>query len=90
MRLPKLPGFKNRWRQEYEIINVGRLDGLFAEGDVVDADSLKAKGVIKSADEPVKILGDGEITKALTVRVAKVSGSARTKIEAAGGTVELT
>jgi large subunit ribosomal protein L15 len=90
MRLPKLPGFKNRWRQEYEIVNVGRLDGLFAKGDVVDADSLKAKGVIKSADQPVKVLGDGEISKVLTVRVAKASGSARDKIEAAGGTVELT
>jgi large subunit ribosomal protein L15 len=90
MRLPKLPGFKNRWRQEYEIVNIGRLDGLFAAGDVVDADSLKAKGVIKSADQPVKVLGDGETDKALAVRVNKVSGSARAKIEAAGGTVELT
>lgn len=89
MRLPKLPGFKNRWRQEYEIVNVGRLEGLFAKGDVVDGDALKAKGVIKSADAPVKVLGDGDLAKALTIRVAKVSGSARTKIEAAGGTVEL-
>lgn len=89
MRLPKLPGFKNRWRQEYEIVNVGRLDGLFAAGDVVDADALAAKGVIKSADLPVKVLGDGDLTRALTVRVSKVSGSARTKIEAAGGKVEL-
>jgi large subunit ribosomal protein L15 len=90
MRLPKLPGFKNRWRQEYEIVNVARLETLFAKGDVVDADSLAAKGVIKSANLPVKVLGDGEISKALTVRVEKVSGSARAKIEAAGGTVELT
>lgn len=89
MRLPKLPGFKNRWRQEYEIVNVGRLEGLFAKGDVVDGDALKAKGVIKSADAPVKVLGDGDLAKALTIRVAKVSGSARTKIEAAGGKVEL-
>jgi large subunit ribosomal protein L15 len=90
MRLPKLPGFKNRWRQEYEIVNVDRLESLFSKGDVVDSDSLAAKGVIKSANLPVKVLGDGEITKALTVRVEKASGSAKAKIEAAGGTVELT
>ena len=90
MRLPKLPGFKNHWREEYEIVNVGRLETVFSKGDVVDGDSLAAKGVIKKADQPVKVLGDGEITKKLTVRVQKVSGSARTKIEAAGGTVELT
>jgi large subunit ribosomal protein L15 len=88
MRLPKLPGFKNRWRQEYDIVNVGRLDALFADGDVVNAESLVAKGVIKSADSPVKVLGDGELKKKLTVKVDKLSGSARTKIEAAGGTVD--
>jgi large subunit ribosomal protein L15 len=90
MRLPKLPGFKNRWRQEYEIINVSRLEELYSKGDVVDADSLAAKGAIKSASLPVKVLGNGEITKSLTIRVEKISGSAKTKIEAAGGTVELT
>jgi large subunit ribosomal protein L15 len=88
MRLPKLPGFKNRWRQEYDIVNVGRLDVVFSDGDVVDAESLAAKGVIKSADSPVKVLGDGELKKKLTVKVDKLSSSARTKIEAAGGTVE--
>jgi len=88
MRLPKLPGFKNRWRQIFDIVNVGRLDVIFADGDVVDAASLKAKGVIKSADAAVKVLGDGELTKKLTVKVDKVSGSARAKIEAAGGQVE--
>jgi large subunit ribosomal protein L15 len=90
MRLPKLPGFKNRWRQEYEIVNVGRLEDVYKKGDVVDGDSLAAKGVVKSADDPVKVLGDGELTKALTVRVQKISASARVKIESAGGTVELT
>jgi large subunit ribosomal protein L15 len=88
MRLPKLPGFKNRWRQEYDVVNVSRLDALFSDGDVVDGDSLKAKGVIKSADAAVKVLGDGEITKKLTIRVQKLSGAARVKIEAAGGKVE--
>ncbi|MDO8964666.1 MAG: 50S ribosomal protein L15 [Coriobacteriia bacterium] len=88
MRLPKLPGFKNHWRTEYDVVNVGRIEGLYADGDTVDAETLKAKGVIKSSDTPVKVLGDGDLTKKLTVRVDKVSGSARTKIEAAGGTVE--
>jgi large subunit ribosomal protein L15 len=89
MRLPKLPGFKNRWRQAYEIVNVGRLDAVFAKGDVIDGEALAAKGVIKSADVPVKVLGDGELGKALKVKVEKVSGSAKVKIEAVGGTVEL-
>lgn len=88
MRLPKLPGFKNRNRVEYAIVNVSRLDDLYEAGDVVDVDSLFAKGVIKSKTVPVKVLGDGEITKALTVRVDKVSVPAKAKIEAAGGTVE--
>ncbi|HIU24366.1 50S ribosomal protein L15 [Olsenella sp. Marseille-QA0557] len=89
MRLPKLPGFRNINRVEYAPVNVSRLDGLFADDDVVDAETLVAKGVIKSALTPVKVLGDGEITKKLTVRVDKVSASAQAKIEAAGGKVEL-
>jgi large subunit ribosomal protein L15 len=88
MRLPKLPGFTNHWRQEYDVVNVGRLEGLFADGETVDGASLKAKGVIKSAAAPVKILGDGDLTHKLTVKVEKVSATAKTKIEAAGGTVE--
>jgi large subunit ribosomal protein L15 len=88
MRLPKLPGFTNHWRQEFDVVNVGRLDGIYADGDVVDTATLKDKGVIKSASAAVKVLGDGELTKKLTVRVDKLSGTARTKIEAAGGTVE--
>ena len=88
MRLPKLPGFINHGRVEYAPINVSRLEGLFEAGDVVDAESLVAKGVIKHEFIPVKVLGDGELTKALTVRVDKVSASAQAKIEAAGGKVE--
>ena len=88
MRLPKLPGFKNRNRVEFSVVNVSRLEITFADGDVVDGDALVAKGIIKSANEPVKVLGDGEITKKLTIRVDKVSGPAKQKIEAAGGTVE--
>ena len=89
MRLPKLPGFRNINRVEYAPVNVSRLDALFADGDVVDGASLVEKGIIKSDYIPVKVLGDGEITKALTVRVDKVSASAKAKIEAAGGKVEL-
>ena len=88
MRLPKLPGFTNHWRQEFDVVNVGRLDGLYTDGDVVDASTLKDKGVVKSSSAAVKVLGDGELKKKLTVRVDKLSGTARTKIEAAGGTVE--
>ncbi len=55
----------------------------------MDGESLKAKRIIKNADAPVKVLGDGDITKALTVRVDKVSATAQAKIEAAGGKVEL-
>lgn len=89
MRLPKLGGFNNRNRVEYAVVNVGRLEELYAAGDVVDVDSLFAKGVIKSKTAPVKVLGDGEITKALTVKVDRISVPARAKIEAAGGTVDL-
>jgi len=88
MRLPKLPGFKNRNRVEYAVVNVSRLDELFADGDVVTGETLVDKGVIKSASEIVKVLGDGELTKKLTVKVDKVSVPAKAKIEAAGGTVE--
>ncbi|MDI9589605.1 MAG: 50S ribosomal protein L15 [Acidobacteriota bacterium] len=88
MRLPKLPGFKNRNRVEYAPVNVARLEALFEDGDTVDTDALVAKGVIKHDYIPVKVLGDGELAKRLTVRVDKVSASAKAKIEAAGGKVE--
>lgn len=87
-RLPKLPGFRNINHVEYVPVNVGRLEAYFEAGDVVDGDSLKAKGIIKYSDSLIKVLGDGEISKALTVKVDKVSASAKAKIEAAGGTVE--
>lgn len=87
-RLPKLPGFRNFNRVEYVPVNVSRLDAKFNAGDLVDADTLYAAGIIKNTTDPIKILGDGEITKALTVRVDKVSASAKAKIEAVGGKVE--
>jgi large subunit ribosomal protein L15 len=88
MRLPKLPGFRNPCRVEYAPVNVGRLNDLFNDGDVVDNDALVAKGVIKKNVQLVKVLADGELDKKLTVKVDKCSASAQAKIEAAGGTVE--
>lgn len=89
MRLPKLGGFVSHNRVEYAVVNVGRLQELFEDGAVVDADALQARGAIKSADKlPVKILGDGELKKKLTVRVDKVSKTAQAKIEKAGGAVD--
>ena len=89
MRLPKLPGFTNRNRVEYAPVNVSRLEEKFADGDTVDTASLIAAGIIKREYELVKVLGNGEIIKKLTVKVDKVSASAKAKIEAAGGKVEL-
>ena len=87
-RLPKLPGFRNPNRIEYLAVNVKTLDTKFDAGETVDETTLYEKGITKHTDTPVKILGDGEITKALTVKVPKISASAKTKIEAAGGKVE--
>lgn len=87
-RLPKLPGFRNFNRVEYVPVNVNRLDAYFNDGDVVDVPALVEKGIVKHSDDLVKVLGDGELTKSLTVKVDKVSASAKAKIEAAGGKVE--
>lgn len=87
-RLPKLPGFRNINRVEYIPINVKTLEERFNAGDVVDRESLLAKNLIKSYEPLVKVLGDGKLTKALTVKVDKVSKTAQAKIEAAGGKVE--
>ncbi|MGN0038095.1 MAG: 50S ribosomal protein L15 [Coriobacteriales bacterium] len=88
MRLPKLPGFRNINRKEYLPVNVSRIEAKYEAGEVVDGESLVAKGIIKHADSLVKVLGDGEITKAVTIKGLKVSASAQAKIEAAGGKVE--
>ena len=88
MRLPKLPGFRNINRKEYLPVNVSRLEEKFEAGETVDHEALVERGIIKHADSLVKVLGDGELTKALTVNVDKVSASAQAKIEAAGGKVE--
>lgn len=87
-RLPKLPGFRNINHVEYVPVNVSRIEKYFNAGDVVDGESLAAKGIVKKSTDLIKVLGDGEITKAVTVKVDKVSASAKAKIEAAGGKVE--
>src|SRR5690606_13912501 len=86
MRLPKLKGFTNPFRVEYQVVNVGRIGELFAEGGTVDVAALVEKGAVRKG-RPVKVLGDGEISVAVQLTVDKVSESAKAKIEAAGGSV---
>ena len=87
MRFPKR-GFSNApFKVEYEIVNVKDIDARFNDGDVVDIDALRRVGLVKR-DLPVKILGDGEIKKKLTVKANKFSASAKEKITAAGGVCE--
>lgn len=85
-RQPKRPGFSNPNKIEYAVINVGRLDAAFTDGDEVTAETLRAKGLVKKK-RPVKVLGHGELGKALTVSVDAITATARDKITAAGGTV---
>ena len=86
MRLPKLRGFKNPFRTEYQVVNLDKLSTLFPEGGSVTVDDLIAKGAVRKG-ELVKVLGTGEITVKLDVTVDKVSSSAKDKILAAGGSV---
>jgi large subunit ribosomal protein L15 len=85
-RQPKAPGFNNPNKVEYALINVGRLDEAFEAGDEVTTETLTARGLVKKK-RPIKVLGHGEITKALTVEVDAISATARDKIAEAGGTV---
>jgi len=86
-RLPTLGGFKNFNRVEYAPINLERLN-VFAAGTEVDPEMMVAAGLIKSTRTPVKVLGDGKLSVALTVKAHKFSASAREKIAAAGGTAQ--
>ena len=86
-RLP-IKGFKNPTRREYEVINLSDLERSGLEGTVTVA-VLRAAGIVTRSKKPVKILGMGEVTKALDLKVNAVSAKAREKIEAAGGTIEL-
>ncbi len=86
MRLPKLRGFKNPFKQEFQVVNIDALNKLYPEGGEVTVEGLVAKGAVRSG-RPVKVLGNGETTVAFTVKGVKASASAKAKIEAAGGSV---
>ena len=86
MRVPKLKGFVNHFRVEYQVVNLDRLAALYPDGGDVSIDDLVAKGAVRSK-ELVKVLGTGEIAVKLSVSAHKFSASAREKIAAAGGTV---
>lgn len=87
-RLPKLGGFKNPNKETFALINVGALGENFGAGSEVDPEVLRGKGLVKHRGR-VKVLGQGDLEHALTVRTHAISGAAREKVEAAGGTVEL-
>jgi large subunit ribosomal protein L15 len=84
MRVPKLKGFKNPFRTEYQPINVATLSKIFPQGGVVDIDAMIAAGLVHDG-ELVKVLGQGDITVAMTVTAHKFSQAAVDKITAAGG-----
>ena len=86
-RLPKLPGFTPRNKVTYATVNVGALEDAFSAGDTVTPESLRDKGLVRRGDAPVKVLGDGALTAALTVNAHAFSESARAKITEAGGDV---
>ncbi|MFM1950327.1 MAG: ribosomal protein [Actinomycetota bacterium] len=86
MRTPKLRGFKNPFRVEYQVVNLDKLNDLYPKGGKVTVADLVAKGAVRKG-EPVKVLGNGEVSVKLEVTVDKVSASAKTKIEAAGGSI---
>ncbi|MEO7130461.1 MAG: 50S ribosomal protein L15 [Dermatophilaceae bacterium] len=87
MRLPKLRGFKNPFRTEYQVVNLDRLQVLFPEGGQIAVADLVAKGAVREGF-PVKVLGTGEISIKVQVEAHRFSTSAKEKIEAAGGSVK--
>lgn len=86
MRLPKLKGFKNRFRTEYQVVNVADIERLFPEGGDVTIEALIAKGAVRK-NELVKVLGNGDLKVKVSVTANKFSDSAREKITAAGGSI---
>ncbi|HNJ79539.1 MAG TPA: 50S ribosomal protein L15, partial [Marmoricola sp.] len=86
MRLPKLKGFKNPFKVEFQVVNLDRLSELFPEGGTVGVEELVAKGAVRKG-QPVKVLGKGDISVAVQVSAQKFSATAKEKIEAAGGSV---
>ncbi|MFM9135612.1 MAG: 50S ribosomal protein L15 [bacterium] len=87
MRLPKLKGFTNPFPTNYQVVNVATLNRLFPEGGAVTVPELVARGAVRKG-QPVKVLGQGDLTVALQVKAQAFSDSAREKIERAGGTAE--
>ncbi|HDP70157.1 MAG TPA: 50S ribosomal protein L15 [Actinobacteria bacterium] len=87
-RLPRLPGFKNPFRKEYVVVNVDKLN-LFKSGAIVDSEELYEKKIIRKKGVLVKVLGEGEIKKSLTVKAHSFSKVAADKIEKAGGKFEV-
>ncbi len=85
--LPMTRGFNNKFKTYYSLIKLEELD-QFADGERITPDSLQARGLLRNQRSPIKILGNGEVSKSLTVAAHKFTQSAREKIEAAGGTVE--
>jgi large subunit ribosomal protein L15 len=88
MRLPKLKGFKNPFREEYQVVNLDRIEELYPDGGDIDVASLVANGAVRKG-RPVKVLGQGDITVKVSVTADKFSASAKSKIEAAGGSVTI-
>lgn len=86
MRLPKLRGFKSPFKKEYQVVNVAVLAELFPQGGEITVADLVAKGAVRNG-YPVKVLGDGEVSAAYTIKGVKASASAKSKIEAAGGSI---
>lgn len=86
MRLPKLRGFKSPFKKEYQVVNVAALAELFPQGGEITVADLVAKGAVRDG-YPVKVLGDGEVSAAYTIKGVKASASAKSKIEAAGGSI---
>lgn len=86
MRLPKLRGFKNPFKKEHQVVNVAVLAELFPQGGEITVADLVAKGAVRNGF-PVKVLGDGEVSAAYTLKGVKASASAKSKIEAAGGSI---
>ena len=87
-RLPHKRGFVNIFRQEYAEVNLDRLAETFEAGAEVTPEIMMANGLVRNLKDPVKVLGRGELDKALTIRAHRFSASAKAKIEAAGGKVE--
>jgi large subunit ribosomal protein L15 len=86
MRLPKLKGFRNPFKVEFQVVNLDKLGELFPEGGTVSVEDLVAKGAVRKG-QPVKVLGQGDLAVACQVSAQAFSGSAKEKIEAAGGSV---